>query len=253
VKRVLPYVDNSKLTSADNFLDVKVEVLGIAARWREFGSVLKIKPEKLAMIESSGRGDPEKCLDMVLTEFLKMNYETEKYGDPSWRLIVIAVGHRGGGNNTDRALQVANGHPSDSGRSVASGSSVTTTATGKASAEKSILKERPTMQLIGLITYRDGSSGKTKKFRPLSQISRYWRDIASHLKVSDGAIANAEVKTNVMESAREVIQFWINAKEKATWSKLIRAMEVREELTVAAQELETALLNMVEDSDDEDD
>ena len=86
------------------------EVFDIAARWEPFGKVLHIRPATLDTIKAEPNSTPESCLSRTLAEFLRKNYDTEKHGEPSWRLIVRAVAHKAGGNNTDLALSIAHKH-----------------------------------------------------------------------------------------------------------------------------------------------
>ena len=95
---------------SDCLFDVESEVIDIAARWEPFGSALRIPPAKLSTIKATPGSTPESCLKNTLLEFLKKNYDTEKYGEPSWRLIVHAVAARAGGNNVELALEIAKNH-----------------------------------------------------------------------------------------------------------------------------------------------
>jgi len=45
-----------------------------------------------------------------MSEWLKKNYKTEKFGDPSWRLLVKAVGYF----NKGVAERIAQDHPGKS-------------------------------------------------------------------------------------------------------------------------------------------
>ena len=94
----------------DDLLEVKTELIDIAAKWNKFGEALNIKKATLDQIKQECGSDTEECLDQTLQVFLKMNYDTKKYGQPSWKLIVQALAHRGGGNNKDMALKVAGEH-----------------------------------------------------------------------------------------------------------------------------------------------
>ena len=45
-----------------------------------------------------------------MTEWLNQTYETDRFGLPSWKLLVDAVAHRRGGNNPALARQIATKH-----------------------------------------------------------------------------------------------------------------------------------------------
>ena len=102
-----------------------------------------------------------------------------------------------------------------------------------------------------MITYRDG--GKTKRYRPLQEISPHWEDIANYLEVSKGTIANAKRQLDTTGPARVALQEWLGSDVKASWSKLIKAMKTVQALEVSAGDFRTALLNIVEDDEDDDD
>ena len=94
--------------SSDSFA-IQAEVDDIADKWYRFGKALYLTPEKLNLLKTAQR-DPKDCLSDSLLEFLKKNYDWEKYGVPSWRLIVIALAHKSGGDDTALALRVAKNH-----------------------------------------------------------------------------------------------------------------------------------------------
>ena len=72
---------------------------------------MHISPQRLSTIKAVPGITPEKSLSDTLSEFLKKNYKWEKFGEPSWRLIVTAIAHRAGGDDPALALQIAKNHP----------------------------------------------------------------------------------------------------------------------------------------------
>ena len=107
------------------------------------------------------------------------------------------------------------------------------------------------MKYFALIKYRE--NGKKKEYRPVNDISMYWEAVAGQLNVNRAKIANAGRKQDAVDSANEVIQFWLESNTDATWSKLINAMRVKEQLKRSAKEFKTALLNMINSDDEESD
>ena len=95
--------------------DIKSEVHSVAPRWRYFGEALHLKPPSLDLMKRSSV-DPEECLSNTLTEFLKKNYDLDKRGVPSWRLIVAAIGCKEGGNDKGLAIKIADNHPTERGQ-----------------------------------------------------------------------------------------------------------------------------------------
>ena len=60
---------------------------------------------ELKKIERENR-DLEGCLTEVLTLWLKGNYNSERFGEPSWELLARAVADPAGGNNPALAEEI---------------------------------------------------------------------------------------------------------------------------------------------------
>ena len=82
------------------------EVLPVADKWKSIGLALRLKPHVLNKIE---RDYPyvQDRLQNVLTEWLNKAYNTARFGEPSWQLLVAAVAHPAGGNNPALAQHIA--------------------------------------------------------------------------------------------------------------------------------------------------
>lgn len=93
----------------DDLFEVNSELLLVAPRWKNMGLALKLKPHVLDMIEEN-RTNVESRLLNVLTEWLNKGYNTTRFGDPSWKLLVEAVAHSAGGNNRALAETIAKSH-----------------------------------------------------------------------------------------------------------------------------------------------
>jgi hypothetical protein len=92
-----------------DLFDVQYELSNVAHRWNDVGLALRLNPDTLKTVEAQYR-DPKSCLREVLTEWLKKSYDTNRFGQPSWRLLVRAVAHPAGGNNRALAEQIAARH-----------------------------------------------------------------------------------------------------------------------------------------------
>ena len=88
-------------------MDVVRALGSCKAEWEEVGLGLRLKPSKISEIKMSHPGDLSGCLRDTVQEWLKKNYNTEKYGDPSWRMIVKAVADF----NQGVAKNIATKHP----------------------------------------------------------------------------------------------------------------------------------------------
>ena len=93
-------------TGIDDLFDVQSEVYEVAPKWKALGLALRLQPGILHVIESN-RLDPNDCLTDVLTKWLQQHYNTERFGLPSWKMLVDAVAHPAGGNNSDLAQHIA--------------------------------------------------------------------------------------------------------------------------------------------------
>ena len=109
-------VSISLLGSIEDCFEVESEVMDIVHRWRQFGGALRIRQAKLEEIKAGSGSVPRECLTKTVQEFLNKNYDWQEHGQPSWRQVVIAVGHKAGGSDTELALQIASDHPVKGGR-----------------------------------------------------------------------------------------------------------------------------------------
>ena len=82
------------------------ELVGVAHKWKKVGLALRLDPNLLDQIEAK-KNEVEENLSDTLKEWLKKSYNTESYGDPSWKLLVDAVAHPVGGKDRALALQIA--------------------------------------------------------------------------------------------------------------------------------------------------
>ena len=82
----------------------------VTARWKEVGLALRLKRNQLDVIEKERRGQMDECLTEVLTLWLNRVYDTEQYGEPSWKLLANAVGHPVGGKDSELSREIASKH-----------------------------------------------------------------------------------------------------------------------------------------------
>ena len=93
-------------TGIDDLQDVRSALETVIERWKPIGLTLRLTPDQLDVIERD-KVKCDDCLTEVLTLWLKRNYNTEKFGEPSWEMLARAVGHRSGGNNSALASEIA--------------------------------------------------------------------------------------------------------------------------------------------------
>ena len=101
---------NNLFSDIYDLFDVKSEVLQVAPNWRGVGDFLRLNPALLATIKADNPTSVQQCLNEVLTQWLQKAYNTDRFGPPSWKLLVAAVAHPAGGNNRALAEKIAEKH-----------------------------------------------------------------------------------------------------------------------------------------------
>ena len=79
------------LIERDDLGDVLDAVEPLASKWRIFSTKLRLKESTLDVIESNNPADVVVCLHKALGEWLKLNYDHQRHGRPSWRRLAEAV------------------------------------------------------------------------------------------------------------------------------------------------------------------
>ena len=69
-----------------------------------------LKSDVLESIQVGSGSDPPACLASMVTEWLKRNYNVQRFGEPTWQRLVEAVGHPAGGANMAVARDIARRH-----------------------------------------------------------------------------------------------------------------------------------------------
>ena len=90
--------------------DVCCEVIDLAGRWSSMCLALRLLPSDREKIAVAHPGNPDQCLQAVVVQWLQKGYNYQRFGSPTWRMLVKAVGDPAGGNNTTVAEVIANKH-----------------------------------------------------------------------------------------------------------------------------------------------
>ena len=99
------------LPACDDLHDVYREVHIVAARWSDISFALYLPISQEEAIRKETRGDDcAHCLRMVLSKWLRKCYNYDKYGLPTWRMLVKAVSDPFGGNDCALAETIAKKH-----------------------------------------------------------------------------------------------------------------------------------------------
>ena len=71
---------------------------------------LRLLRSDLHTIDSMHPTNPRECLQAVLEKWLQKGYDHQRYGPPTWKMLVRAVAEPAGGDNITLAEQIARNH-----------------------------------------------------------------------------------------------------------------------------------------------
>ena len=103
-------------------------------------------------------------------------------------------------------------------------------------------EDKPDLKTIQAIVYIS-PSGKKEVYRLMEVIANDWKPVARSLGIRDTKIRSIE-KVRVVDledAAADMLGFWLGSDIHATWTKLLQALHMREDLKVAAKTFEYAL------------
>ena len=96
---------------SDDFLEVRQHLTPLAGTWKSLATALGLTTFTVSEIELEGRAVPARCLDLAIEKWLNQDYPHSKYGLPSWRTLVMAIGSGAGGRYPKLAREVAERYP----------------------------------------------------------------------------------------------------------------------------------------------
>lgn len=99
----------------DDLFDVKRELISVAGNWKQIGIALRLKRTQLEHIQTVNDDDPNACLTSVVIEWLNRKYNVKRFGEPTWRWLVEALGDPAGGANKALARNIARRHKAKNG------------------------------------------------------------------------------------------------------------------------------------------
>lgn len=87
------------------------ELSPLSSRYYDIGLGLRLSISELDSIESSYRDNPRRALTKVVTAWLHEHYDVEKFGPPTWQMLVKAVDSPAAGDDHILAQKMASNHP----------------------------------------------------------------------------------------------------------------------------------------------
>ena len=95
----------------DNLFEVMDEISSLDSRYYDIGMGLRLNLSELDSIEESFHRNPRRALTRVVVAWLQKKYNVQKFGPPTWRMLVKAVDRPAGGNDHNLAKKIAANHP----------------------------------------------------------------------------------------------------------------------------------------------
>ena len=94
-------------------IDVFEAVLPLKSVYMALGRSLRLKTADLKLIQEAypNESETEQALSDTLELWLQQKYNVERFGPPTWRMLVETVDRKAGGNNHDLAKEIASDHP----------------------------------------------------------------------------------------------------------------------------------------------
>ena len=101
----------------DDLADIMYEVLSLKSVYYSLGRYLRLQTADLRAIRDAfpSESDAEQALEDVLLLWLHQKYKVEKFGLPTWRMLVEAVDKTASEKSHDLAKEIASNHPAGIG------------------------------------------------------------------------------------------------------------------------------------------
>ena len=90
-----------------------MELIPVTAKWLSIGIALRLRTSLLEAIRAGNFGEPSACLNSIVVEWLKRNYNVERFGEPTWQWLVEIVSDPTGGANMALARDIARRHKAE--------------------------------------------------------------------------------------------------------------------------------------------
>ena len=86
------------------------EVFSIKSAYFSLGLALRLRNDDLKVIRAR-ESDAQEALKDVLLLWLRKKYNVDRFGPPTWRMLVKAVDKKSCGNNYELVKEIASHHP----------------------------------------------------------------------------------------------------------------------------------------------
>ena len=99
------------ITVEEDLLDMMTALVALFHKWKEIGTALGLRHYILEIIEAKCRTNVRLALQEVMVEFVRKNYNCDRFGEPSWQSLAKAIAHPVGAADLPVALEIASAHP----------------------------------------------------------------------------------------------------------------------------------------------
>ena len=100
------------MVGEDDLSNVLEAVLPIKPHYFSLGQCLQLQVSELRSIRKKYPGESEarQALSDTLKLWLQQKYNMDRFGPPTWRMLVEAVNHNASGNSHELAKKIASDH-----------------------------------------------------------------------------------------------------------------------------------------------
>ena len=98
------------LKDEDDRADVEEALQFVQSRWKQIGVQLHLKS---GILNNFNKDEAAEATGKMVEAYLAGNYNTEKFGPPTWKKIIEAVEKPAGGKNVAEAQKIAKTYASE--------------------------------------------------------------------------------------------------------------------------------------------
>ena len=95
----------------DDLADVTGALIGVESKYYSIGLAIGLRVHELDCIRANYGKDVQEALGQVMVAWFHLNYNSVRFGLPTWRKIVEVVHKVNGGNHCALAKSIAANHP----------------------------------------------------------------------------------------------------------------------------------------------
>ena len=79
------------LTGIEDWNTVAIECSSLASKWMSLGAYLGCSLKLIDQTKNEYRNDSQSCWNDLLSHWIQQDYDTKRFGAPSWRSLLKAI------------------------------------------------------------------------------------------------------------------------------------------------------------------